>query len=701
MIRRVSVYLAAFGCVAAGVAAGMTPALASGLVPPVTHLSAGSVAGTAVAQVRRLRIVTRSLASGIKGLSYLQVLSASGGVTPYTWSAAGLPRGLTLSKGGVISGYPRSTRASTVTLRVRDARHTSRQRKLRLRVPTSLPAGCIARSCALLSPDGHTIQIPKPDITSVTRSAKSGKVTQVRLSGISVAKGDVLVLAPATGIPSGLIAVANSVKTGGGTSTVAVTTATPADAYHLGIVQALGKAATATRKAAPNAALSCKGGVTSDLHGLTVTPSLKPTVAAYWKHPLFGGIGIFAGLGGLRLFQFDLTGTITVNLGVSVSGKATCKLDLPGIDETVPAGELGAVFLQLDPSLTLTTTGQVDLRTSVTLTCDAQFRWDQGKSSRADFCTAAHQPLRLSAGSGIDATVTGAIDASVSLDDLPGINGTIDASLHAGYHPAQHPVAEIDAKSEYDLNAVLFNFWKGGPKLTIAHGTIFDKILATYDSKPPGPGGGGKPSITVSPGKAFPWNDAACGFNNPTFGSITFTVSGKGFQPGESVSVSTGWTTYTAHKPTVNAHGDFSVTEPVGEVPSTFNSFYGVRASGSSGSKASASIELNADGCIFQHDNGGNIHLQWAGNGFDPNTTLTLSIDGNALSTVTTDRLGTGGSTADFACPSSGSYTWKVSGNDNGQFVTATQAKNCAPAATAGKATHTTERAQAAAAASS
>ena len=167
------------------------------------------------------------------------------------------------------------------------------------------------------------------------------------------------------------------------------------------------------------------------------------------------------------------------------------------------------------------------------MSCDAEYRWDHGKSYRADFCAATHQPLRLSSGSGVDATLTGAIDTAVSLDDLPGITGSIDASLHAGDHPGQHPVAEIDAKSDYDLKATLVKFWKGAPKVTIAHGTIFDKALATYDSAPPGTGGSGPPSITVSPGEAFPWSDTVCGFDNPTFGSITFGVNGSGFKPAE------------------------------------------------------------------------------------------------------------------------------------------------------------------------
>jgi hypothetical protein len=682
MIRRILAALAAVACIAGGVAAGTRSADA------------------ADSRTAKLEITTRALAHGVKGLYFLQVLTASGGVTPYTWKASGLPKGLTISKAGVISGYPRSGRTVNVALTVRDARRATSKRKLRFRIPASLPARCVARSCAELSPDRHTLQIAARAVTSVTRSATSGLVTEVGLTGVKVAKGDIVVLAPGADIPSGLIAVVNSVSTTGtGTSTVRVTRANPGEAYHDGTVQAIGKAVGGTdlivgqnRSAAgwpkrpgdvhgqPEADLECDGDATAELNGLTVTPSLTPALTAIWKHPLFGGKGIYLGLGGLSLFQFDLTGTIKVNLGVAVSGQATCTMDLPGIDRLVPAGDLGAVLLQLDPTLTLETTGAVDVETSVTLTCGAEYRWDNGTSYRTDYCAETHQPLALTSSSGVDATLTGAIDASVSLDDTVGIKGSIDAALHAGYHPTQTPVADIDAKSEYDLKATLANFWKGAPTLSLVHGTIFDKVLATYGSPPPGAGPSGPPAITVSPDLAYPWSDAVCGFDDPTFGSTTFTVDGTGFQPGESVAVSTDWSAYNGDNQVSDADGNFSVTEPVGEVPSVSDDIYGVYASGNLGSSASGEIELNSDGCIFQSDDGGSVSLQWGGNGFDPSSTVSLLINGDEISSATTDDLGSGGTTAQFDCPDSGSYTWEVLGTVDGQPEDATDSFDCAPA---------------------
>jgi outer membrane protein assembly factor BamB len=457
-----------------------------------------------------LRITTRWLAAGTRGLSYLQVLTASGGKAPYRWSATGMPSGLSMSTAGLISGFPRRIGSREVTLRVRDAPGRSRTVRLRLRVPESLPTRCLARSCALLSPDGHTVHIPASHIVSVATYGSSGTASSVVLTGLRPAKGDILVLAPITSIPSGLIALATSVAPGPGAheSTIAVRRATPAEAYYQGIVQTsppAGKAAAAdqspaapgTRSASirssrsaptPDAGLSCTGGVNSSLHGLTVQPNLKPSLTLDWKHNRYGGNGIYLGTGGLKLFQFGLTGAITVNLGVSLSGRATCKLDLPSAHAEVPAGDLGAVVLTLDPVLDLTSTGKVGVQTSVTLTCHAQYEWNQGSIGRADYCTATHQPLGVESATGADLTVTGTLDASVSLDDLAGITGSLIAAVHTGYHPEQDPVWELDADANYDMKATLAAFWSGAPTLRIASGEIFNQVLFST----------GKPDVTTS-----------------------------------------------------------------------------------------------------------------------------------------------------------------------------------------------------------
>jgi hypothetical protein len=457
-----------------------------------------------------LALTSTALPDATAGLTYQAVLTATGGTEPYTWAATGLPAGLTLSSDGVISGFPAGTGTSQVTVTVTDTENTSRQISLSLAVPDALPAQCAAQSCALLTPDGHTVHIPAADITGVTRDPTTNAVTQVVLTGISVAHDDVLVLAATPDLPSGLIAVAGTVTDNGdGTFTVTVTPATPADAYAEGTVQALAPAAptagaatksgpvtsrqgvsagsaTTTTTAAAGPDLKCDNGVTTDLLGLSVTPSLTPAVAALWKHPFFGGGGVYIGTGGLQLFQVDLDGSVTVNLGVSVSGAATCTLTLPSIVKAVPAGQLGAVVLTLTPKLTLKVSAKVDLRASVTLSCGYEYRWDQGQELHLSYCGDTYQPLQLSADSGADVTLSATDDASVTLDDIAGITGTLTDYLHAGFHPAAHPVAELDAGVDYELGACLACFWDGSPlNVTIASGELAHIVLASYDTPPP------------------------------------------------------------------------------------------------------------------------------------------------------------------------------------------------------------------------
>ena len=66
-------------------------------------------------------ILTASLPTGEKTAAYTTTLTGSGGTTPYSWSATGIPAGLSLSTAGVISGIPTGTGTSTVALTLTDA----------------------------------------------------------------------------------------------------------------------------------------------------------------------------------------------------------------------------------------------------------------------------------------------------------------------------------------------------------------------------------------------------------------------------------------------------------------------------------------------------------------------------------------------------------------------------------------------------
>lgn len=70
-----------------------------------------------------LNIAQFTLAQGVPGVTYRQLLIASGGVQPYTWTitSGSLPPGLSLTTDGIISGTPTMTGTFSFTVKVVDS----------------------------------------------------------------------------------------------------------------------------------------------------------------------------------------------------------------------------------------------------------------------------------------------------------------------------------------------------------------------------------------------------------------------------------------------------------------------------------------------------------------------------------------------------------------------------------------------------
>jgi Putative Ig domain len=88
-----------------------SPKLTSSLILPLT-----------ITVNTPLTITTTTLTSGTVGSAYSQTLAATGGRTPYSWSATGLPGGLTLNGStGLLSGIPIASGTFNVSLIVSDS----------------------------------------------------------------------------------------------------------------------------------------------------------------------------------------------------------------------------------------------------------------------------------------------------------------------------------------------------------------------------------------------------------------------------------------------------------------------------------------------------------------------------------------------------------------------------------------------------
>ena len=100
-------------------------------------------------------VTTATLLNGEVTVAYSQTLVVTGGAAPYTWSlsAGTLPRGLSLSAAGVISGTPSRTGTSTFTVKVLDALGAAATQALSITVAAapSIPAVTLPSSEATVA----------------------------------------------------------------------------------------------------------------------------------------------------------------------------------------------------------------------------------------------------------------------------------------------------------------------------------------------------------------------------------------------------------------------------------------------------------------------------------------------------------------------------------------------------------------------
>ena len=86
-----------------------------------------------------LAISTSSLPNGAYNTAYNQTITGTGGVTPYTWSATGLPSGLSInSDTGIISGTPTVGGTFNPTITLNDSRNVEVSKTFSINIPIPL-----------------------------------------------------------------------------------------------------------------------------------------------------------------------------------------------------------------------------------------------------------------------------------------------------------------------------------------------------------------------------------------------------------------------------------------------------------------------------------------------------------------------------------------------------------------------------------
>ncbi len=141
-------------------ASGLATDTVTGSAPGTVTVQAGSGTLTAApVTVSFVDITTAGLPDGLAGDPYSATLAAAGGNQPYTWSATGLPPGLSISTGGVISGTPTTAGTSSVAVTVTDGTGNTASQNISLTVnpvgtlsitTTSLPGGTVGTSYSVI-----------------------------------------------------------------------------------------------------------------------------------------------------------------------------------------------------------------------------------------------------------------------------------------------------------------------------------------------------------------------------------------------------------------------------------------------------------------------------------------------------------------------------------------------------------------------
>jgi mono/diheme cytochrome c family protein len=174
-----------------------------------------------------LAIVTTSFPDAMVGTSYSQILTATGGKTPYTWSrsAGTLPTGLTLNSSGVISGTLSAAGTFTFTAKVTDSAAASDTKTLSITVSPATPPLVIATTSL---PDGTAGSAYSQTLAATGGTTPySWSASGTLPAGLSVTSGGTVTGTPTTSGSYNFSVLVVDAKSVSATRTLALTVAAP------------------------------------------------------------------------------------------------------------------------------------------------------------------------------------------------------------------------------------------------------------------------------------------------------------------------------------------------------------------------------------------------------------------------------------------------------------------------------------------